>query len=121
MLTGLIHDGEGRKMSPSHTVKAGKRYRYYVTHPNALIGSSEKPWRVSAPEIERIVIERLKGWLMDHRAIIDIAGPEHAVGADQSIPVCSRSGQGIQASGDADDAPRSDRHGGGEHHSHTPP
>ncbi|MCW2370742.1 DNA invertase Pin-like site-specific DNA recombinase [Sphingobium sp. B11D3D] len=81
LLTGLIHNGEGRKMSPSHTAKAGKRYRYYVTHPNALIGSSEKPWRVSAPEIERIVIERLKGWLMDRRAIIDIAGTSQAINA----------------------------------------
>ncbi|MCW2389185.1 hypothetical protein M2333_002231 [Sphingobium sp. B11D3B] len=81
LLTGLIHDGEGRKMSPSHTAKAGKRYRYYVTHPNALIGGSEKPWRVSAPEIERIVIERLKGWLMDRRAIVDLVGAQHAISA----------------------------------------
>ncbi|WP_319801113.1 recombinase family protein [Sphingobium sp. B2D3C] len=81
LLTGLIHDGEGRKMSPSHTAKAGKRYRYYVTHPNALIGSSEKPWRVSAPEIERIVIERLKGWLMDRRTIMDLVGSANAVNA----------------------------------------
>jgi len=78
LLTGLVHDGEGRKMSPSHTTKAGKRYRYYVTHPNALAGTSDKPWRVSAPQIERIIIERLKTWLTDRRAIIDLAGPDRA-------------------------------------------
>jgi len=74
LLAGLIHDGEGRRMTPSHTNKGGKRYRYYVTHPSALIGTGAVAWRISASEVERIVIDRLKGWLVDRRAMIDIAG-----------------------------------------------
>jgi site-specific DNA recombinase len=30
MLMGLVQDEEGNRFSPSHTVKNGKRYRYYV-------------------------------------------------------------------------------------------
>jgi site-specific DNA recombinase len=30
LLTGLIKDAKGRSFTPSHAVKNGKRYRYYV-------------------------------------------------------------------------------------------
>ena len=32
LLAGMIRDGAGRPMSPSHTLKGGKRYRYYVSN-----------------------------------------------------------------------------------------
>ncbi|MBU0556457.1 MAG: recombinase family protein [Alphaproteobacteria bacterium] len=81
LLVGILRDGDGRKMAPTHTAKAGKRYRYYVTHPSALIGTGDKPWRVSATEVERIVIDRLRSWLVDRRAIMDLVGPADAVKA----------------------------------------
>jgi type IV secretory pathway VirB10-like protein len=31
LLKGLIFDGAGNRMSPSHAVKGGVRYRYYVS------------------------------------------------------------------------------------------
>jgi hypothetical protein len=31
LLAGTIRDGHGRRMSPSHAVKKGRRYRYYIT------------------------------------------------------------------------------------------
>jgi len=81
LLAGLIHDGEGRKMTPSHTSKDSKRYRYYVTHPSALLGTGASPWRISAPEVERIVIDRLKRWLGDRSAILTLAGAKAAASA----------------------------------------
>ncbi len=30
LLAGMVVDGEGHRLTPSHTVKAGKRYRYYL-------------------------------------------------------------------------------------------
>ena len=33
LLAGLIFDGLGHRMSPTHAVKAGKRYRYYISRP----------------------------------------------------------------------------------------
>jgi DNA invertase Pin-like site-specific DNA recombinase len=31
LLSGLIYDSDGNRMSPTHAVKKGKRYRYYVS------------------------------------------------------------------------------------------
>ena len=31
MLVGLLQDAAGKRFRPSHTVKNGKRYRYYVS------------------------------------------------------------------------------------------
>ncbi len=81
LLVGLVYDGEGRKMTPSHTAKGGKRYRYYVTHGSAMITAGSIAWRISAPELERIVIDRLKHWLDHRRAMIDLVGTNAASAA----------------------------------------
>jgi site-specific DNA recombinase len=67
LLIGLIRDGYGRKMSPSHAVKGPKRYRYYITHSGT--GPNQPAWRVSAHDLERIVIGRLVGFLNDAAAV----------------------------------------------------
>lgn len=59
LLAGLIYDDRGNRMSPSHTVKSGVRYRYYVSNAiqqkrDADIGSVS---RVPAPEIEELVLK----------------------------------------------------------------
>ena len=62
LLTGRIFDDRGNRMSPSHTRKAGRRYRYYLS--SALFqGRSNEAGsvrRVPAPEIETIVVEALR-------------------------------------------------------------
>ena len=54
LLTGLIYDDRGNRMSPSFSVKGGVRYRYYVS--SALVRGQRKKTgaisRVSAPTIE---------------------------------------------------------------------
>jgi hypothetical protein len=32
LLAGMLFDGDGNRMTPSHAVKNGTRYRYYVSH-----------------------------------------------------------------------------------------
>jgi site-specific DNA recombinase len=81
LLAGMLVDGEGRKMTPSHTSKAGKRYRYYVTHPSSIVTDSSPAWRVSATEVERIVIERLAHWLGSRSAIVNLVGNDAAASA----------------------------------------
>ena len=59
LLAGRIYDDRGNRMIPSHTVKAGVRYRYYVSSAiqqkrDADVGSVS---RVPAPEIEGVVIK----------------------------------------------------------------
>jgi hypothetical protein len=70
LLTGLLQDSEGRAMTPSHASKGmgtGKgqaktqRYRYYVTRPDQAKGLPA--YRISAHDIERIVISRLAAYL----------------------------------------------------------
>ena len=57
LLTGLIFDSAGNRMTPAHTLKKGVRYRYYVSQ--ALMQRRDKEagaiGRVPAPEIEALV------------------------------------------------------------------
>lgn len=61
-LRGKLFDESGVRLTQSHTVKSGRRYRYYVSrHESSRAGSissgdaSRSPWRLPAREIERFV------------------------------------------------------------------
>src|SRR5438874_11881428 len=58
LLAGLLVDVHGERLTPSHAVKKGRRYRYYVSA--ALITEAAKEgmqsWRLAAQEIEDCVI-----------------------------------------------------------------
>ena len=69
LLCGLVVDGLGRRMSPSHANKGSKRYRYYITHADAVVDAADPAWRVSAHDLERIVAGRLRTFLTDGTAI----------------------------------------------------
>lgn len=71
LLVGLVFDGEGRAMTPSHATKPGKRYRYYVTRSDQL--DDAPAWRVSAHDLERLVCERLSEQLTDQQFLCDLA------------------------------------------------
>jgi site-specific DNA recombinase len=61
LLTGLIFDDRGNLMSPTYSVRRGKRYRYYVSRA-LLRGRKENAGshcRLGAEEIERLVVEVL--------------------------------------------------------------
>jgi hypothetical protein len=64
LLTGLLFDDAGHRMIPTHATKAGIRYRYYVStrvlHGEAKTASAGLVSRVSAPDIEDIVVKSLK-------------------------------------------------------------
>ncbi len=59
LLAGLLFDEEGNRYIPSHAVKAGRRYRYYV-HESLLDGTGKttaRARRIPANEIEALVRE----------------------------------------------------------------
>ena len=58
----MIHDGLGRKMSPSHANKGPRRFRYYVTHSDGLTPGATA-WRLPAHDLEQIVTARVIAWL----------------------------------------------------------
>ena len=69
LLCGLVVDGLVRRMSPSHVHKGSKRYRYYITHADAVLDAAGHAWRVSAHDLERIVVPQLRTFLADGTAI----------------------------------------------------
>jgi hypothetical protein len=72
-LTSKLFDGRDRPMTPSHTVKANRRYRYYVTRAEQL--DAEPAWRVSANDLERIVTDSLVDLLRDQSRLHDLFFP----------------------------------------------
>ena len=67
ILAGLVHDGHGRKMTPSHAVKQAKRYRYYMTRDRQL--GTPAVWRVPAHDLEQLVVARLCRHLVEKREV----------------------------------------------------
>jgi hypothetical protein len=67
LLAGMLFDGDGNRMTPTHATKKGTRYRYYVSQPlitdDQTDGSSGL--RIPAGEIEQAVISRMRRWLSD--------------------------------------------------------
>jgi site-specific DNA recombinase len=62
LLAGLLVDARGERLTPSHAVKKGRRYRYYVSAPlttTAAGADRAKGWRLPAREIEGAVVSIL--------------------------------------------------------------
>jgi DNA invertase Pin-like site-specific DNA recombinase len=75
LLTRILYDDLGDKMSPIHATKAGKRYRYYISsrlkHGQR---SDSNGWRIAAPEIEAITLYQLRGMLSDQVSLAEWIG-----------------------------------------------
>jgi site-specific DNA recombinase len=71
LLAGMLIDGDGNPMTPSHAVKKGTRYRYYVSRPLITKHRTEgfAALRVPAGEIEQLVTSRVRQWLLDRGSI----------------------------------------------------
>ena len=75
LLAGLIFDEAGDRLSPSHAVKNGRRYRYYISH--RLMQDSRKDgdgWRLPARELEHSVANAIGGFLRDKHKLIGELG-----------------------------------------------
>jgi hypothetical protein len=86
LLAGLAFDETGERLTPSHAVKKGTRYRYYVSR-SLIIGTTKdrsKGRRIPAANLESLVITRLRAFLSDQGAILDAIRDEHADGTGQN-------------------------------------
>jgi len=68
LLTGIIFDEKGIRLTPNHAVKGSKRYRYYIS--SSLNGKrtsddSNKGWRLPADGIEKLVKDSVYRLLQD--------------------------------------------------------
>ncbi|MBV9815039.1 MAG: recombinase family protein [Alphaproteobacteria bacterium] len=72
-LAGLLVDAHGERLTPSHAVKKGRRYRYYISA-TRVPEAAEDPiqsWRLPAREIEDCVISILIDALTDPARLLD--------------------------------------------------
>jgi hypothetical protein len=78
LLTGLVFDQNGERLTPTHAVKKGTRYRYYVS--TSLVtgaqGSRDNGRRIPAGNLEGLVVERLRTFLTDQGALLDAVRTE---------------------------------------------
>ncbi|MGB9367325.1 MAG: recombinase family protein [Xanthobacteraceae bacterium] len=65
LLAGLLFGSNGKPLTSSHTVKDGKRYRYYV----GTRAEHGKPWRLPAHEIESAVLKAAQDFLGDRQRV----------------------------------------------------
>ena len=67
ILAGKLFDASGEPLSPSHTVKQGRRYRYYISRGFVRDPRADKNqgWRIPAFEIEQRVIQAIRSTLGD--------------------------------------------------------
>jgi len=72
LLTGMIYDGEGRAMTPSHASRPNRRYRYYVTRPDEIDGTPA--WRVPAHDLEQLICRAIADRLVQPGFILDLQG-----------------------------------------------
>ena len=87
-LMGKLFDESGAPLSPSHAVKSGRRYRYYVSR-NLIAGSAKNTtnaptngWRLPAHEIERLVTDAVTG-LLANRSTLAQAARDGGVAAER--------------------------------------
>jgi site-specific DNA recombinase len=94
LLTGMVFDESGERLTPTHAVKKGMRYRYYVST-SLVTGIGRKRSigrRIPAGNLEGLVIARLRSFFADPGAILDtIDGDSHS-GSEQ----CQRIERGRQ-------------------------
>jgi site-specific DNA recombinase len=67
LLAGMLFDGDGNRMTPTHATKEGKRYRYYISRPLITSDQTDRSAgrRIPAGEIEQAVTSRMRQWLID--------------------------------------------------------
>jgi len=78
LLTGQIEDAQGNRLTPSSTVRRGRRYRYYVSQAVVQNPGEEQAGvtRLPAQEIESRVVDRLVGFLNSDADVFEQLGLE---------------------------------------------
>ena len=91
LLAGMVFDQTGERLTPSHAVKKGTRYRYYVSA--SLVTGTVKDGcngrRIPAGNLENLVITRLKTFLADRGALLDVI-QDHCPDAVEQTRLISR-------------------------------
>ena len=73
LLTGLLFDEAGERLTPTWSIKKGTRYRYYVSTSLVKGGKNTHSTRrrIPAGDLENVVIERLRKFLSNRGELLD--------------------------------------------------
>jgi DNA invertase Pin-like site-specific DNA recombinase len=77
LLTGILVDASGQPMTPTHAIKKGVRYRYYVSRRlvTGTRGEEENDQasgqRIPAANLEHLVVQRLRSFFADPVAVLE--------------------------------------------------
>ena len=89
----MVFDETGERLTPTHVVKKGTRYRYYVST-SLVMGAGRNRSsgrRIPAGNLEGLVINRLRTFLADPGAILDAVGSEsHSGSGSSQLIECGR-------------------------------
>ena len=89
LLTGLLFDDTGERLTPTWSVKKGKRYRYYVS--TSLVRGDKRPAsirrRIPAGDLEVIVVERLRRLLSSRKELLGALDDAYLQNSGQGNPV----------------------------------
>ena len=77
ILIGLAVDGKGRRLTPVHTKKQGRIYRYYSS-PMDVENSDPDKIKVSSNELEDAVLSGIKEFLLDEARLLKLLEDENA-------------------------------------------
>jgi len=74
LLAGMLFDRDGNRMTPTHAVKKGTRYHYYVSRPLITKDQTERSagLRIPAADVELLVTSRVRRWLLDPNNIYKV-------------------------------------------------
>ena len=88
-LAGRLFDENGHALSPTHSVKQGRRHRYYVSRLLLTAGAgarAERGWRLPAGEIEQSVAA-VATTLLEDKSVLVTAIQQRGIEAHKIIPI----------------------------------
>lgn len=81
LLTGLLFDEHGERLTPTHSNKKGKRYRYYISAAVAHTCNDDKlkktAWRIPAEDLEQAVLSHVQTLLTDTEYLVSAFNLSH--------------------------------------------
>src|SRR5712664_3209149 len=91
LLAGVLVEARGERFTPSHAVKRGRRYRYYVSAALITEAGTDRAhgWRLQAQEIEDAVIRVLADALTSPAMLLERFGPA-GIPSDQTRKMLDR-------------------------------
>ena len=87
LLTGLVFDGDGERLTPSHAKKGAKRYRYYVSARlvTRARGSAVDGLRLPAGGLDGLVTQALLDLIAAPAALLDALGATACSASQQQV------------------------------------